>query len=126
MPQRIDAYRKIASIVTEEDSRDVIDELIDRYGEPPKSVTGLVNVALVRNTASRLRVTEISQRGDKVFFFIKAPEVSQMRALIDKYGNRLRFHEGEKPCFSVDLEKTGKAPELMNEVIMLLDKALEK
>lgn len=125
LPQRIDAYRKIASIVTEEDSRDVIDELIDRYGEPPKSVTGLVNVALVRNTASRLRVTEISQRGDKVFFFIRTPEVSQIRALIDKYGNRLRFLEGEKPCFSVDLEKAGKAPELMNEVIMLLAKALE-
>lgn len=48
LSQRIDCYRKIASIGNEEDSRDVIDELIDRYGDPPKSVLGLVNVALTK------------------------------------------------------------------------------
>ena len=58
LSQRIDCYRKIASIGNEEDSRDVIDELIDRYGDPPKSVLGLVNVALTRNTASKLGIKE--------------------------------------------------------------------
>ena len=125
LPQRIDAYRKIASIVTEEDSRDVLDELIDRYGDPPKSVTGLVNVALVRNMASRLRVTEIVQRDNRVLFFIKAPEVSQIRALIEKYGDRLRFSEGEKPHFYVTLDKNEKAAALMSEVIMLLEASKE-
>ena len=124
LPQRIDAYRKIASIVTEEDSRDVIDELIDRYGDPPASVTGLVNVALIRNMASRLGVTEISQRTDNVLFFAKAPEVSQISALIEKYGNRLRFAEGEKPYISVRLEKAQKASDLMGEVIKLLASSL--
>ena len=126
LSQRIEAYRKIASIVTEEDSRDVLDELIDRYGDPPASVTGLVNVALIRNTASRLRVTEISQRADRLLFYIKAPEVSQIRALIDKYGNRLRFAEEEKPYFAIQLAKGQKASDLMSEVIRLLDKALEE
>ena len=104
LPQRIDAYRKIASIVSEEDSRDVLDELIDRYGDPPASVSGLVNVALIRNMASRLRVKEIQQRGDRLLFFAGAPEVSQLQALISAYGSRLRFAEGEKPFFSVQLE----------------------
>ena len=121
LPQRIDAYKKIASIISEEDSRDVIDELIDRYGDPPKSVTGLINVALVRNMASRIGVREISQRDDKVLFFMKAPEVDQIRALITKYGNRLRFAEGEKPHIAVKLDKLQKAPDLMAEVVQLLN-----
>ncbi|MBR6101105.1 MAG: transcription-repair coupling factor [Ruminococcus sp.] len=126
LPQRIEAYRRIASIITVEDSRDVLDELIDRYGEPPQSVTGLINVALTRNIASRLRVTQISQRQDRLLFYIKAPEVSQLRALIDKYGDRLRFAEEEKPYFSVRLAKGEKAPELMSEVINLLDSSKDE
>lgn len=120
LPQRIEAYRKIAYIVTEEDSRDVLDELIDRYGDPPASVTGLVNVALIRNLASSLRITEISQRGERICFFIKAPSVGQLSALIEKYGQRLRFSEGEKPFFSISLEKGQKPAKLMSETVMLL------
>ena len=121
LPQRIDAYRKIASIITTEDSRDVIDELIDRYGDPPASVTGLVSVALIRNIASRIGIREISQQGDKVLFFMSAPEVSQISALIGKYGNRLRFAEGEKPHISIQLDKGQKALALMTEAVQLLE-----
>ena len=124
LPQRIDAYRHIASILTEEDSRDVIDELIDRYGDPPKSVTGLVEVALIRNMASSLRLTEITQRGDKIFFYIKAPEVSQITALIEKYEQRLRFNEGSKPCFSIQLDKLQRPADLMSETVRLLSSSL--
>ena len=123
LPQRIDAYRKIASIITVEDSRDVIDELIDRYGDPPASVTGLVNVALTRNTASRIGIREISQQADKVMFFMSAPEVSQISALIEKYGNRLRFAEGDKPYIAVQLAKGQKAPQLMAEAVQLLSES---
>lgn len=120
LSQRIDAYRKIASITSEEDSTDVLDELIDRYGEPPKSVMGLVNVALTRNTASALNIKEITQRKDNVLFFISQPEVSQIQALLANYKNRVRFFDSEKPYFQVKLEKKQKASDLMSEVIKLL------
>ena len=107
LSQRIDCYRKIASIGNEEDSRDVIDELIDRYGDPPKSVLGLVNVALTRNTASKLGIKEITQRGDKVLFFVKTAEVEQIQALYGAYKNRIRFFDGEKPYFQKDDIKVG-------------------
>ena len=126
LSQRIDAYRRIASILTEEDSRDVLDELIDRYGDPPKSVTGLVEVALIRNMASSLRLTEITQRGEKIFFYIKAPEVEQITALIEKYGDRLRFSEGDKPCFSVQLERFQRPSDLMSETVRLLSASAGK
>ena len=95
LSQRIDCYRKIASIGNEEDSRDVIDELIDRYGDPPKSVLGLVNVALTRNTASKLGIKEITQRGDKVLFFVKTAEVEQNTSVVWSYKNRIRFFDGD-------------------------------
>ena len=121
LAQRIDAYRKIASIVTEEDSTDVIDELIDRYGDPPKSVMGLINVALTRNSAARLKITEISQRGQRVVFYIKQPEIGAIQALSSKYKNRIKFSDGDKPNFSVMLDKKQKASELMTEVIRVMN-----
>ncbi len=71
LPLRIDAYRKIAQISSVADSEDVIDELIDRFGEPPESVTGLINVALLRNLAARNGIREISQKGDVINFYIR-------------------------------------------------------
>ncbi len=126
LPQRIDAYRKIASVVTEEDGRDVTDELIDRFGDPPKSVVGLINVALIRNMASQLGITEIAQRGENVFFCAASPEVEQIQALSEKYGSRLRFTDGAKPGFSVRLENKQKAAELMAETVKLMSAVREK
>lgn len=120
LTQRIDCYRRIASIESEEDSSDVIDELIDRYGEPPKAVIGLINVALMRNTASSLGITEITQRGVNVLFFIKSPTVSQIQALMKAYKNRLLFNDAQKPYFAVRLDKNQKTPDLMKEVIDLM------
>lgn len=124
LSQRIDCYRKIASITNEEDSRDVLDELIDRYGEPPKAVMGLVNVTLTRNTASRLGITEITQRADKVLFFIKSPEVEQIQELCRVYKNRVKFFDGAKPYFAVTIEKKQKASELMTETVKLMQASL--
>ena len=55
-PGRIEAYKRIAAIQTPEDAADVLDELIDRYGDPPPSVSDLVNVSLVRVQATAVGV----------------------------------------------------------------------
>ena len=117
LPQRIDAYRKIALVVTEEDSRDVVDELIDRFGDPPKAVMGLINVALMRNTASRLGIKEISQKGDSIYFYVDSPEITQIKALMSKYKSRVKFNDKQKPYIAVTLTKHQKPSVLMNEVI---------
>ncbi len=122
-PQRIDAYRKIASIMGTQDSQDVVDELIDRYGEPPKSVMGLVNVALTRNRACRLKITEIVQRGEKVLFYIAQPEVCHIQALSAFYKDRIRFYDSGKPYFAVALDKKQQPHTLMVQVIDIMDKA---
>ena len=62
-------YRRIADIRTEEDSLDVYDELIDRFGEPPEAVQGLIDVALLRNMAARLGIYEIKQQADILLLY---------------------------------------------------------
>ena len=118
--QRIDAYRKIASITSTEDSQDVVDELIDRYGEPPKAVMGLVNVALTRNRAARMHIKEITQRGSKMLFFIDQPQVCHIQALSKRYKNRIRFVDTGKRHFAVALDKKQLPAQLMLEVIDLM------
>ncbi len=123
--QRIDAYRRIASIVSEEDSLDVVDEFIDRYGDPPKSVMGLVRVALIRNMASKNGVSEINQRGDKVFFYIRSIEPQQITSLSQHYKNRIKFMDTSKPHFFIVLDKKQSSPELMDEAVKILNGARE-
>lgn len=67
---RIFMYKRIASIETGEDAMDVIDELIDRFGEPPKSVNGLIDVALLRAYAASLGIYEIKQEKDSIVAYL--------------------------------------------------------
>ena len=117
---RIDAYRRIASIVTEEDSRDVIDELIDRFGDPPKPVMGLINVALVRNSAASIGIKEITQRGTKALFTLRELKPEAAPKLLDIYGSRLRFIQGDEPGFSVEVSAKQPMSDLIAEVVSAL------
>ena len=59
--QRMDLYRRIAAIRSEADADDVMDELIDRYGDPPRTVNNLISVALLRADAARNGISQIDQ-----------------------------------------------------------------
>lgn len=123
LSQRIDAYRKIASIQNSEDSGDVLDELTDRYGEPPLAVMGLINIALMRNTASNLGITEITQRGDWLYFYIKSPTIEQITNLRQAYRQRVDFEDVKKPHIRVRLlqkPNKQKSSELMKEVLDIM------
>jgi len=67
--QRIDAYKKISLIETKEDRMDVIDELLDRYGELPKPVAMLLDVALLRSHGSACGIAKVVKRGNSVLFY---------------------------------------------------------
>ncbi|MBP1565273.1 MAG: transcription-repair coupling factor [Oscillospiraceae bacterium] len=124
MPQRIDAYKKIAIVQTQEDSEELIDEFIDRYGEPPKAIIGLINISLLRNTAARLGITEISQRNGCLLFYIASPEMSQIKALSANFKGRVMFNSLAKPYISVKLLPHQKPELLISDVIDIMNKAL--
>ena len=100
---RLDVYRRIAEVETQEDSMDVLDELIDRFGEPPASVKGLLDVALLRNTAARLGVTEVKQQGDSLLIYKEKFDMDQVAPLIKALGGRVLLSAGSKPYISVKM-----------------------
>ena len=66
--ERMDLYRRMAAIRTQEDADDLLDEIVDRYGEPPKGVLNLVEIALLRANARKVKITDIRQKASDVLF----------------------------------------------------------
>ena len=65
---RMDLYRRMAAIRSQEDADDLLDEIVDRYGEPPKGVLNLIDIALLRANARKLGIKDIKQKGTDVLF----------------------------------------------------------
>jgi transcription-repair coupling factor (superfamily II helicase) len=84
---------------------DLTDELIDRFGEPPEAVKGLVDVALVRNTASLMGIAEISQRGDSVLLYPETMDMVRAGNLAVKLRGRVMVSAGARPYISVKIPK---------------------
>lgn len=107
--QRLEIYRRIADIRSDEDVSDVLDELIDRFGEPPKAVKSLVDVALVRNTAAQFGIKEISQRGDVIMLFADKIDFKYVSVLVSKMRGRVMVSAGQRPYVSIKLA-SGQSP----------------
>ena len=103
--QRLDAYRRIADIRTMEDSLDVYDEFIDRYGEPPEAVQGLIDVALLRNMAAGMGVYEVKQQGDTLLLYVKTLDMAVGSRLTAAMKGRVMISAGQKPYFAVKVKK---------------------
>jgi len=115
--QRIDIYKKIAAIQTEEDSYDMIDELIDRFGDPPAAVQGLVDVALLRGQASVMGFNEITQKGSSLLFFPERLDMAMVATLAERLKGRVMVSAGTKPYITVRMNKGQKPVDAMREVL---------
>lgn len=103
LSQRLDAYKRIADIRSDEDSEDVIDEFIDRYGEVPPSVLGLIDIALIRNRASMLGVNEIKQNEKNIIIYICSVAVLENGELLGRIDNRGILSLHGRPHFTISL-----------------------
>lgn len=118
LSQRIDIYRKIASIRNEEDSIDLIDELIDRFGEPPAAVKGLIDVALLRNTAAQFGFKEITQKGQMLHLIPEKLDVNVAAMLNMDLKGRCIVVSGQTPYIGVKLQ--GSAMDTLREIMKVL------
>ncbi len=98
---RLDAYRRIADIRTKEDSLDVIDEFLDRYGDLPKSVMGLVDIALIRNKAIAMGIYEIKQNENSLLLYIDSIKREEVGTLISKLKGQAMLSATNKPYIAV-------------------------
>ena len=123
-PGRIEAYKRIAAIQTPEDAADVLDELIDRYGDPPPSVSDLVNVSLARVQATAVGVYEVTQKKDTIVLNLEHLDVPMIRGLLVAFNGRVVTGAGAKPYLSVTLQKEEKPLELLQSILKAMAEIL--
>jgi transcription-repair coupling factor (superfamily II helicase) len=120
--QRLEIYRRIADIRTQEDAMDVTDELIDRFGEPPESVNGLIQVALLRNLASQLGIYEIKQQNETLLLYKSDINMKQVSSLIAAMGSRVMINAGAKPYISVKIKQGATPLDTLTEILNVIHK----
>jgi transcription-repair coupling factor (superfamily II helicase) len=125
VPQKLAMYRRIADIKNEADADDVLDELIDRFGEPPAGVEGLVTVALLRNTAANLGIYEIGQNNNSLLLYVEKIDMSKIAPLVKGMRGRILVSTGPKPYITVK-KAMGQSPlEALKEALDLLNQGNE-
>ena len=115
--QRLEIYRRIADIRTMEDSLDVYDELIDRFGEPPTAVQGLIDVALLRNMAAALDIYEVKQQTDTLLLYQKTLNMEVGARMTAALKGRVLISAGAKPYFAVKIQKGLTALDTLREAL---------
>ena len=91
--ERMDLYRRMAAIRSQEDADDLLDEIIDRYGDPPKGVLNLVEIALLRANARKVGICDIRQKSGDLLFTMTGLNLEAISALCadPNYKTRLQL-----------------------------------
>ena len=121
LSNRLEMYRRIADIRSAEDARDVIDEMIDRFGDPPKTVEGLTDVALLRSAALKMRISAVRERDGRMWFYfpqIRCEAAADIMERAGKLGRRANLDIGAKPCISVELRRGENVLAAMKDLLL--------
>ena len=124
--QKLDIYKRIASIENENEMEDMLEELIDRFGDVPKKVQQLLNVALLKALAHSAYVEAVEQKGEAVKFVMyeKAKvKVEKIPELLEKYKGDLQFKVDTNPYFTY-LRKGKNKKEKGEDILELVKNVL--
>lgn len=126
--QKLDIYKRIAGIESQEEADEMIEELIDRFGEPPKSVQNLIRIARLKGLAHRTYIRDVVQKDEmlKLTMYERArvnPE--GIPKLAAACGNALKFvPDAQNPYFTYTLNK--KPKDKNREILDILEQLLEQ
>ena len=102
--QKIEIYQDIALCRNEEDIQNVIDEVIDRFGNMPSELENLIEIARIKSLCKEKFITKISsKRGFAVFSFENENFDIDVGNLLIEYKNKIRFSPGIKPMITLAL-----------------------
>ena len=104
--QRMDLYRRMAAIRTQEDADDLLDEIVDRYGDPPKGVMNLIAIALLRARAAASGIVELNQKGQTLTVKLGVFDFAAISSLCEEasFKGRVFFAAGKTPAITVKLK----------------------
>lgn len=114
---RIDIYKKIAGVRSEEDVLDLTDELIDRFGDPPSQILSLIRIAMLRNRAAELGIKEISEKGQNLIFRFESFRMDTATQLVKSLKGRVLVNASENPYISVKKGESQSSSDTIEEVL---------
>ncbi|MCD7777380.1 MAG: transcription-repair coupling factor, partial [Clostridiales bacterium] len=121
--QKLEMYKKISYIINQKDFQEVSDELIDRFGDYPKVVENLMNIALMKEKARKLKITAVTGREHYVMFTFKQgadPDGEKILNLIREMRGRIQITASGDTYLTYKTETKGT--ELIGELTELIDK----
>ena len=115
--QRMGLYKRIAMIRNRDDYHDIIDELVDRYGELPKAAKNLMTIALIRGNAIASGIEALEQDGSSIKIFPTHIDIDVWSELSDAFDGSLKIVMGSRTYINLYLRKAPKPLELINKVL---------
>ena len=121
--QKIEIYQNIALCRTEEDIQNVIDEIIDRYGNVPNEVMNLIEVARIKELAKELGIIKISEKPESILFLFDNNKFNfdNLNDLVKKYDSKIRFSQGIQPYITLKINKISDK-QILNDVKEFLER----
>ena len=122
--QKLDIYKRIAGVETHAESEDMKEELLDRFGEVPKSVDNLLRIALIRVLAHELYITEVKGRNGELKITMR-PDANlkgeNLPVILGKHKNKLTFSARGTPVFFYRYKKCGVVEKDAENLIRLTE-----
>lgn len=101
---RLEIYRMIASIRSDKDKKEIMEELVDRFGSIPKSVMGLIDIALIRSKSAKTGIYEIKQKDSEIMLFVKDIKDEKLISFIHESEIQPVLKLEEKPYLSFNVK----------------------
>ncbi|MDV3429477.1 MAG: transcription-repair coupling factor [Bacillota bacterium] len=120
---KIEIYKKIAAIGSNQDKMDIIDELIDRFSDMPPAVENLIQIAYLKSTANSLGIEEVKQRDGEIgLFFPNGYNVNQnlILSIINNKAGRISIKNKPKPYISINIEGVDRE-KILNVLLEVLN-----
>ena len=113
-------YKRIAEIRTKADADDVLDEMLDRYGEVPKETRNLVLVASIKARCAEMGIVKVEKKMGKIVIYPEsAPTKEQSIAIAQRFPGRVLTSLGQNPCFNIKLQGNEGIGEVLEEIFKI-------
>ena len=118
--QKIEIYQDIALCKNEQDIQNIIDEIIDRFGNMPPELENLIDIARIKYLAKAQNISKIQSKKTAVVFTYDVNKLEiDIPSLVNKYGNKLKFSAGIKPMITLEIGSTNER-QILNDVTEFL------
>lgn len=114
---RIELYRRIAMIKTDDDVAEMIDEIIDRFSDVPKSISNLCEIAKIRYLCMQKGIISVAQKEKRIQFDFKTPNLEKLSTLCAKYNKRMFLSVAKTTYITINLDKNENVLKLCQEIV---------